>query len=517
MRNKNIITLMLSIIILFTNFIIPKSFDSIKSYELENLSDNFDILPDQDNGFFLGDKNNNSIKHFYKDNDNFKIENIYENNVYFCIKSVNKNLYAIKNTENTETNSATIFKYNSNDKIFAGMYVFPSLFSPENNAENMYYNSFALDNKENIYFINSNKKLFAKNKNNNENLISMCENYLIVSITINIENNKLYALTEDKKILIFDIPLASENNISFKEINGYSDDYFYFLKENILVSYSGKIYNINNDNISEILVSDSRWPAQTIGTLDGYLICKVSDETINCYEKSSNSDKYIASKKCICDNKILYISTSKDTCIAVLDNNGSKYVKFLSIDDFKDIPQDDTSQENNNNNNENNSKNSNNNNNNNNSNTNNENTNNSNEISNYQISSSTYKIDFQNMRITNVPISTTATTFKQNVIYTGYNISFKSYLGKNIVSGKLGTGTTVNFERDGHNLTFKIIVSGEITGEGNLNSKDLNALEDYLGFKSNLLDEFLLSTDLNSDGVVNTLDLLLMSKIINNE
>ena len=81
--------------------------------------------------------------------------------------------------------------------------------------------------------------------------------------------------------------------------------------------------------------------------------------------------------------------------------------------------------------------------------------------------------------------------------------------GKIVDSGTLGTGMTAKFS----GYTLQIIVLGDLTGEGNINSRDLKVLMKHLNEESLLEGAYLKAADLYTDNTVNTKDLLALSKI----
>ncbi len=81
-----------------------------------------------------------------------------------------------------------------------------------------------------------------------------------------------------------------------------------------------------------------------------------------------------------------------------------------------------------------------------------------------------------------------------------------SYSGKVVTSGKIGTGAHVTVKTTGDK--YDIVLTGDVTGEGNINSKDIdtmcNALVGNISFNS--IQSF--AADVNKDGTVDLLDLL---------
>lgn len=125
----------------------------------------------------------------------------------------------------------------------------------------------------------------------------------------------------------------------------------------------------------------------------------------------------------------------------------------------------------------------------------------------------TYKVE--NDIISEVLLGTKPIDFMKNVTHNDCIVSFKKRSGGNINEGKIPTGATVTFEKNGQTKTFKIVVDGDLTGEGNVNSSDTDALVKHLLGKSSITDKlFLLASDLNNDGTINTLDLLALSKML---
>ena len=81
--------------------------------------------------------------------------------------------------------------------------------------------------------------------------------------------------------------------------------------------------------------------------------------------------------------------------------------------------------------------------------------------------------------------------------------------GSYITEGRLGTGMTASFK----GMVYKIIVFGDLTGEGNVNSRDLKALMEHLSGKAPLIGIYFTAADLDKDGSLTTMDLLALSKL----
>lgn len=75
-------------------------------------------------------------------------------------------------------------------------------------------------------------------------------------------------------------------------------------------------------------------------------------------------------------------------------------------------------------------------------------------------------------------------------------------------SGKLKTGFTTVM----NSKTYTISVCGDVTGEGNVNSKDVTLLQKHLCGNAKLSGAFLKAADFNLDGKVDNRDLVLISR-----
>ncbi|MGN1456391.1 MAG: dockerin type I repeat-containing protein [Acutalibacteraceae bacterium] len=130
----------------------------------------------------------------------------------------------------------------------------------------------------------------------------------------------------------------------------------------------------------------------------------------------------------------------------------------------------------------------------------------------YGISSSKYRMN--NGIITNIPQGTTIAQLKQNISYGSNTITITNHNNKIQTSGQIGTGWRIDFSGNGKVTSYYTVIIGDVTGEGNINSRDVSALSDYLLEKSDLSVYAMYAADLNSDGMCNSLDLLLLKQKI---
>lgn len=131
------------------------------------------------------------------------------------------------------------------------------------------------------------------------------------------------------------------------------------------------------------------------------------------------------------------------------------------------------------------------------------------------ITSSVYNIDNKNKIITGIKPSTTVSNLKSNINYDGYTIKIINHNNKEITSGTVGTSAKVLFIKDTQTIfEYTIVIYGDLTGEGNINNADKNVLYKHLFGKKELTGYFKMAADVNHDGIINTLDLLLLNNYI---
>lgn len=104
-----------------------------------------------------------------------------------------------------------------------------------------------------------------------------------------------------------------------------------------------------------------------------------------------------------------------------------------------------------------------------------------------------------------IPQGTTYSNFKQSVTYRGYEISFNERS-----SGNIGTGTTVTFTISKREKQYIFVTSGDITGEGNINTRDIDKLFAQLLKNNELKNAYKKAADLNADSKISNADLVLM-------
>ncbi len=115
-----------------------------------------------------------------------------------------------------------------------------------------------------------------------------------------------------------------------------------------------------------------------------------------------------------------------------------------------------------------------------------------------------YRIE-QDKYIVGVAPSTSVTSFKKNFSdsATVYNSD-----GNVMSSGNVRTGYTVSVNYH----TYTIIILGDLTGEGNVKTNDVNVLMNYCVDSESLNELQVLAADYDCNGVVDNRDLVLIAR-----
>lgn len=122
-----------------------------------------------------------------------------------------------------------------------------------------------------------------------------------------------------------------------------------------------------------------------------------------------------------------------------------------------------------------------------------------------RISSDVYRVDNTRYYITDIPPQTTVAAFKRNMRFDGYALTL--YRNNTVKkSGNVGTAMTAVFSSDKNEYTYELAVIGDITGEGNRNSRDMNILLDYLCGAADFNGVYTVAADVNQDDKVNICD-----------
>lgn len=329
------------------------------------------------------------------------------------------------------------------------------------------------------------------------------DNKAFHSIFTDVSKKYLYALNSsndlvrckvDSKKHTFETP---ENTINASNLK--------FVTDNIFVTPDDRrIITLNKDSFKfdseiEIAAEVKDFPACVVaGFDDASILIKTEDKVIS---RIRCSDGAVTGKIELTED-VLAISKSADKIIAITGTStgGNKHIALLKETDIKEVtpanpsnPGDGSSGEGGDN-------------------------NNPSSGADDAITSDIYTVDIQNHTITGIEPGTTFAAFKNNLIFNGYNLGLKKGATAKPIyasSTKVATGNFASFERDGaEKVLFKLIVTGDITGTGTLNSRDISAFENYLLGKTELNEESLQAANINGDGDQDVIDLFLMSKLM---
>ena len=119
--------------------------------------------------------------------------------------------------------------------------------------------------------------------------------------------------------------------------------------------------------------------------------------------------------------------------------------------------------------------------------------------------------DMEN-RFLYIPTGTTAAKLISDISFDGFSYKFYDHSGKEMTSGKLGTGCRLVFSGDNNKAEYTIIVRGDLTGEGNCNSRDESFIADIILGKS--VDRAVkLAADMDNNGIIDADDIVLLAKL----
>lgn len=276
-------------------------------------------------------------------------------------------------------------------------------------------------------------------------------------------NEKVYAVTANS-LYCLDNP-----NIPIKcDIPSFNDlePVFY---DNIFIDTNSKVYSFNSNNGFKYIKTLNYKKAFMLNDIyygvSGNTINKLSENnsTISKYSFSENIDDIAVN-----GNKIALLS--------------SENVKLITEKDFKTIESSNTES--------------------------------SNPISKPSFEGFTdYETD-DNYII--VPQDTTIAILKKHINSAkNSNLIFYDNKNRKTSSGNLGTGFSLEYyENSSLKFKYTIIVMGDITGEGSVNTRDKRRLTDYLLGKLELTSAQKYAANLDKNNLIDSLDLLLLNRLI---
>lgn len=108
-----------------------------------------------------------------------------------------------------------------------------------------------------------------------------------------------------------------------------------------------------------------------------------------------------------------------------------------------------------------------------------------------------------------IPSGITVAKFRRSLNLSKDGLSIYKTSGESLSSGKLGTGMRADFG----GKTYTIILKGDLTGEGNINSRDLRQIMKYVTNEESPNSVQALAADMNTDSKINTKDILALANM----
>lgn len=319
-----------------------------------------------------------------------------------------------------------------------------------NNIKTDNSSKLALDSAGNFYILNSSDKICVFNQSGKA------------------------TVTFDKKITqLFPFSgyvLAFSGNCIYKVTkssqtplyNNTNTAMFYKISDNFIGDYYGNLYRVKNGITKNLGINSKGYyrAAQT----DKYIVT-YSNDKLSAYNKNGSFVNSVTS------NSKLYGITSYKGKTALFKNNNSNYsYELLSDEAFNTDSPSQNSEE------------------------------------------KTKGINLSAFKHTKnyifVDSGTTIADLKSKIHYDSYDINFG-----NRRSGKIRTNNEVNFIKGNTKYHYIFIVRGDVTGTGNVNSRDETAVFNHILNKEKLNGVYRMAGNLNGDKKISNADLVLLSRL----
>lgn len=425
-------------------------YDIYTYYSYKSLN-NVELLQNDSQAYLIGTNNKDvQIDAVYPDN--FSVSLNLEHNVYAYNLFGNSLVLVCPVAQLSQTQFVI---YDIDTDIITSFYINKTLYCESSQLAYSGNYVYIADDYGNVFLYSKNGKLLTTFEVHSDRCNLMCDYYGTVYC---ITNNSLYEV--------------SGQNI-YHICNCNIDAPARFISSNTFVDAVGCVYTLGSNGIFSPLGFQSTATYPSGGICNNCVITakyntiNAVDINSNIIERYANLNKQIESI-CVVDNNILALvhQSGYPAVCHITYSQLSKYNHDNSNEDTPDISAD--------------------------------------------ISSEIYEIDHQNQWIVDIPAGTTVAKFKRNVNYNGFNVSFVRNDKKIIESGNIGTGTIVTFYNDEVSIEYALSVKGDLTGEGNMNSRDKTMLFNYLLEENSPTGVYFEACDLDYSNSIDAVDLVIL-------
>lgn len=458
-----------------------------------NAITNWDINGVNSNTILTCDNNGVYVLNFYENNftANFIFDNYSESRTFRTIGNVmyatanNGNIYVLSNNNGSLIlnkymyNQDSLYNYNLGNLKINNSHKFcvagDRLYFAENNDSSIF----------NCYSIYG-EKLYSFNMRN------------VTDYRTDFAGNNFYIFAQDNIYLLNTAENSQPSHI-LKTNMLFTD---VFICDNVAFDGKGNIVDLSKQAMLSTNIASDKINA---GVINAYY-CKYSNGCVYGYTLDGNNKllyktDYNCNAQMLSYGEKLYLLTEYGNLL-VINSNELSYANTNHNQSSNNTPDNPPNTGNSNNNSTNNNTN---------------NTSNSNiQHNTTEFSINSYYVDSTKNVIWNIPSGTTISNFKKNLTYSGYSLEFYNKDNIRKTSGTLGTNFTMVVKSNNieHSL-YTISIKGDLTGEGNVNSSDVKILSRYIMEDSSLFnftDEQYAASDVNDDGIINGIDILMVAK-----
>lgn len=463
---KRIISLILTLSFIFCiSFCFSTNHSAESICTLDGCDELFAVYGDDYGGFYLLCGSNEKYKIIH-------IESESSVNEYSLELSTNTNTYAYCNqkfyfcensfrTSNGETqNFLTINIFDCDNGIVSKKII--------NDAYVLIDGTFSVDNENNYYLKNdTGVDVYSKNSIYKYSFEINSQPYNITSSN----DGKIIYCTYADGVAVINNDSISKYSIIADKIFSENNNYF--------STDSGEVYIYDGDSLS--FVCNFNNSPNGVAVLNNYVLGIENDKLIVL----ENNDKIA-----ICDAvNDSFLCSSANVCGCFTLQNGSIEVNFVTLDELKaKISQNENEQ-----------------------------TASVSLNEDVIFTSEKYTFHSDNSTVTGIEPSSTIAVIKKNISLINCSAEFYDYNGNAKTSGTIGTGGKIDIITNETILHFNIIIFGDLSGEGNINTKDKTLLYKHLLGESQLDGCSFDAADLNSDYTVDLKDLVAMNNYFNNK